>query len=577
MSNRAIEGNAGADEKAASLLRRLAGAPLAWLALVLLLLCLFLSIPIILPIGPMYWDTYIYFDAAQRIHNGQIPNTDFLAPVGPLAYYIFALGLKLFPNAQPLLLAQWIILLVAAPLMAIVIGDVARRRRGIAFALLVPFLIFAICPANVQSFHSYPGMDGFGIYNRHATLLLYVLVSALMFVKDGRRLAILCGLAMLALFLIKVTGFLAGGLIGLLALLSGRISWRSVVLAGAIFLAVLLCLELNGHMITAYLDEIALLVRMNEEALLPRFLTVFSTDLDIILASAVLILTLAWTGRKAIRAGLATGADVRTLLDSNFVWLGVALLAGIFFETQNTGSQDFTFLWPILLAIFIQSAHEPASRRLAITVLIGFVVIPSVTKIVHKTLRAVAVSPTYVAAPVSDMKSLGQISTRRDIMERALLLEKHYRQYGDAYSDLSGKGQLPSWQLYSELDYQMYWVISTDEAVKAIRRFEAANGVHLATIMNLDFANPFPWLLDRDATRHIQIGADPYRTVPPLDDATRRSIAETDAVLLPRCPLTTGRRALYRIYADALKDRQVVKLNDCWDMLLRPGTVPTTP
>ncbi|KXF77100.1 hypothetical protein ATN84_12860 [Paramesorhizobium deserti] len=550
-------------------MRNLAHAPLAWLAIVLLLLCILLSFPIILPIGPMYWDTYIYFDAAQRIYNGQIPNTDFLAPVGPLAYYIFALGLKLFPNAQPLLLAQWIILVVAAPLMAVVVKDVARKHRGVAFGLLIPFLVFAICPANVHSFHSYPGMDGFGIYNRHATLLLYVLVSALMFVKDGRRLAVLCGLIMLALFLIKITGFLAGGLIGLLALLSGRISWRSVVLAGAIFLAALICLEFNGHMITAYLDEIALLIRMNEQALLPRFLTVLSTDLDIILASTILILTLAWMGRKQIIT-----ASIGNLLDSNFVWLAIALVAGLFFETQNTGSQDFSFLWPILLAILIQSAHEPASRRLAITVLIGFVAIPSVTKIVHKTLRAVAVSPTYVAAPVTDMKTLGLVSTRWDIMERSLLLEKHYQEHGDAYSDLSAKGQLPSWQLYSELDYQMYWVISADEAVKAIKRFEAANGIRLATLMNLDFTNPFPWLLDRDATRHIQIGADPYRTVPPLDETTQRSIAETDAVLVPHCPLTTGRRSLQRIYADALKGRQVVKLNDCWDMLLRPGLLP---
>ncbi|RCS25877.1 hypothetical protein DUT91_00890 [Phyllobacterium salinisoli] len=527
---------------------------------------------LILPIGPMYWDTYIYFDAAQRIYNGQIPNTDFLTPVGPLAYYIFALGLKLFPHAQPLLLAQWVILIVAAPLMAVIIQDVARTERRLAFALLIPFLIFAICPANVQSFHPYPGLDGFGIYNRHATLLLYVLVSALMFVKDGRRLAIICGLAMLALFLIKATGFLAGGLIGLLALLSGRISWRSVVLAGAIFLAALICLEFNGRMITAYLDEIALLIGMNEEALLPRFLTVLSTDLDIILAGGVLVLALAWMGRQKLRAGSAA-----TLLNSNFVWLGVALVAGIFFETQNTGSQDFTFLWPILLAIFIQSANEPVPRRLLIAVLVGFVAIPYTAKIAHKTLRAVAVSPTYVAAPVTDMKTLGQVSTRWDIMERSLLMEKHYLKHGDAYSDLSSHGQLPSWQLYSELDYQMYWVISADEAVKAIRQFEATNGVHFATLMNLDFTNPFPWLLDRDATRHIQIGADPYRTVPPLDDAARKSIAETDAVLVPHCPLTTGRRALRRIYADALKDRQEVKLNDCWDMLLRPGVFPTSP
>ncbi|WP_110748823.1 hypothetical protein [Phyllobacterium leguminum] len=551
--------------------------PLAWLGLVLLLLCVLLSLPIVLPIGPMYWDTYIYYDAAQRIFNGQIPNTDFLTPVGPLAYYLFALGLKLFPHAQPLLLTQWVILFVAAPLMALVLGDIARTRRPVTVALIVPFLILAICPANVQIFHTYPGMDGFGIYNRHATLLLYVLTSALMFVKDGRRLAIVCGLTMLSLFLVKITGFLAGGMIGLLALLSGRISWRSVLLAGAVFLIILACLEFNGRMITAYLNEIALLIQLNREALLPRFLTALSADLDIILAGAMLASVLFWTERGRLTAAFRAGgiAGIRHGLDSNFVWLGVALVAGIFFETQNTGSQDFSFLWPILLAIFIQSSRAPLPRQLLIAVLIGFVAIPYTAKIVHKTLRAIAVSPRYVAAQMTDMKSLAQVSTHRNIMERALLMEKHYQQYGDAYADLSAKGQLPSWQLYSELDYQMYWLISADGAVKDIRKFEAAHGVHFATIMNLDFPNPFPWLLDRDAPRHIQIGADPFRTVPPPDAAAKAAIAETDAVLVPHCPLTTGRRELQRIYAGALEGKQKVKLNDCWDMLLRPGLVPS--
>lgn len=549
-------------------LRRLASSPLVCLTLVLILACVLLSFPIVLPIGPMHWDIYIYYDAAQRIFNGQIPNTDFLAPVGPLAYYLFALALKLFPNAQPLLLTQWAILIVAAPLMAIVLREIARNRRPIAFALLIPFLVFALCPANVLIVHSYPGMDGYGIYNRHATLLLYVLLSALMFVKDGRRLAIVCGLTMLSLFLIKITGFLAGGMIGLLALLSGRISWRSVLIAGALFLAALLCLEFNGHMITAYLKEIALLIRINQEALLPRFLTVFSTDLDIILAGIILVVTLAWIGRQKRLSGSASA-----LLDSNFVWLAVALVAGIFFETQNTGSQDFSFLWPILLAIFIQSTREPAPRQIMIAVLIGFIVIPYTAKIVHKTLRAISVSPTYVTTPLTDMKSLGQVSTHRDVMKRTLLLEKHYQQYDTTYADLSGKGQLPSWRLYTELDFQMYWLISADEAVTDIRKFEDAHGVHFATIMNLDFPNPFPWLLDRDAPRHIQIGADPFRTVPPPDEAAKAAIAGTDAVLVPHCPLTTGRLELQRIYADALKGRQKVKLNDCWDMLLRPGIV----
>ncbi|WP_420962798.1 hypothetical protein [Brucella sp. IR073] len=561
------------------LFRRLMCSPLAWLALVFVMACVLLSLPIILPIGPMYWDTYIYYDGAQRIFNGQVPDADFLTPVGPLAYYLFALGLKFFPHAQPLLLTQWTILLVAAPLMAAVLQAVARERPRVAFTLLIPFLIFALCPANVQITHNYPGMDGFGIYNRHATLLLYILTSALMFVKDGRRLAIVCGLTMLALFLLKITGFLAGGLIGLLALLSGRISWRSVLIAGIIFVAALACIELNGHMVTAYIRDIAILVGLNESILARRFLTALSADLDIILAGIVLVGFLLWIERDrlVLIVRRRNAATLRHLLDSNFVWLGVALIAGIFFETQNTGSQDFSFLWPILLAIFLGFARDSLPRQLLIAVLIGFVAIPFTAKIVHKTLRAVLVSPTYATVPLTEMKSLGAVSTHRDVMERALLLEKHYQQYGDTYADLSGKGQLPSWRLFAELDFQMHWLISADQAVKDIRAFEAVHGIRFATIMNLDFPNPFPWLLDRSAPHYIQIGADPSRTVPPPDETTKEAIAQTDLVLVPHCPLTTNRRALQHIYADALKSKQKVKLNDCWDMLLRPGLLPTAP
>jgi hypothetical protein len=35
--------------------------------------------------------------------------------------------------------------------------------------------------------------------------------------------------------------------------------------------------------------------------------------------------------------------------------------------------------------------------------------------------------------------------------------------------------------------------------------------------------------------------------------------------------MTTSRLTLQEIYADALKDRDVVALDPCWDLLLRPG------
>ncbi len=552
-------------------------SPLALLLLMLAVLALLLGLRLAVPIGPMYWDTYIYLDAAQRLKMGQIPAVDFLAPVGALDYYQFYWLQRLFPNGQPTLLAQWSALIVAAPIMAVIVWDVDKRSRGIAFALIIPFLIFAICPTNTQSFHSYPGISGFGIYNRHTSLLLYVLTSALIFLPNTRKLAIVAALAMLALFFTKITGFLAGGLIGLFAILSGRLKLRHVLLAMIVVIAALLVFELNHRMVSTYLASIIELVGMNEDVLLSRFLTVFSTKLDVILAAAALILFLFWINRSNVSAALKkltsqpSTKAVATVLDQDFLWIGIVLVAGIFLETQNTGSQEFIFLWPVLLALIVKSAALPEKHRRIVYVLVAFTAIPTLTKVMHESLRMTAVAPTYVAAPVTDVKSMGLVSTRKDIWERVDLLQAHYVKNAATYRELAEQGQLPSWQLYSELDYQMFWLVSADRAVKAIKQFEATNGVHLNSLMNLDFTNPFPWILNRDATRHIQIGADPFRTVGNLTSEEEAAVRATDGVLRPSCPVTTARLMLWKVYEKALDDRTVVKLNECWDLLLRPG------
>ncbi|EJN03990.1 hypothetical protein [Phyllobacterium sp. YR531] len=541
-------------------------SPLSLLIFVLLVLCILLSLPLTIPIGPMYWDTYIYLDAAQRLKLGQIPAVDFSAPVGALEYYQFYWLQTLFPGGQPTLLAQWSVLISSAPLMAAVVAIIEKDNRKTAIAILVPFLIFALCPMNTQTFHSYPGVSGFGIYNRHTSLLLYVLTSALIFLPRGRSLAIVAALTMLALFFTKITGFLAGGLIGLYAVIAGRFLLRHLLLALAVFVIILAGFELNNGMVSAYMANIITLVSLNEGLLIPRFLTVFSIKLDVMLAAASLIFFLFWLDRS----DHSTWRKDKFYLDRDWLWAGVIMVAGTFLETQNTGSQEFIFIWPVLLAVLYKTTAMNEIHRLIVYCLVALTIIPTTTKVVHGTLRFIAVAPHYVSAPVSDIKTMGLVSTRADIMERVLLLENHYIQNAETYRQLAVAGQLPSWRLYAELDYQMFWLLSLDNAVKAIKQFESDNNIRLNSLMNLDFTDPFPWILDRDATRHIQIGADPFRTVERLTPVVEASVRATDGVLRPTCPITTARRYLQDIYAKALDDRTVVKLNDCWDLLLRP-------
>ncbi len=457
-----------------------------------------------------------------------------------------------------------------AALMAAVIAVVDKDNRKLAMAILIPFLIFALCPMNTQAFHSYPGVSGFGIYNRHTSLFLYILTSALIFLPRGRALAIIAALAMLALFFTKITGFLAGGMIGLFAVLTGRFLLRHVILALAVFMIVLAGLELNNGMVSSYIANIIALVSLNEGLLISRFLTVFSNKLDVIIAAAGLIIFLFWLDWRG-HSQTTMSQKSRSFLDRDWLWVSVLMVAGTFLETQNTGSQEFIFLWPVLLAIIYKSTAFDEKKRLIIFCLIAFTAIPTITKVIHGTLRFVAVAPNYIPAPVSELKTMGLVSTRADIMDRALLLEDHYTQNVKSYQQLANEGQLPSWRFYAELDYQMYWLLSVDHAVKAIKQFETTNNIRLNSLMNLDFTDPFPWILDRDATRHIQIGADPFRTVGTLTPLVEASVRATDGVLRPTCPTTTARRHLQDIYAKALDDRTIIKLNECWDLLLRSG------
>ncbi len=174
----------------------------------------------------MYWDVLIYYDAANRIFDGQMPVVDFFTPVGPLGYYLFAGWLALFPNAQPVLIAHWSLLALTLPMMAAVTIEADRQSRAAAFGLVLPFLLFSLLPFNTHEYYPYPGSDGFGIYNRQICQMLYVMVAALLFVRRPAVLTAIVLVAMTSLFFLKITGFVAGLVVAGYALLAGRLSWR---------------------------------------------------------------------------------------------------------------------------------------------------------------------------------------------------------------------------------------------------------------------------------------------------------------------------------------------------------------
>ncbi|PZU94344.1 MAG: hypothetical protein DI527_03925 [Chelatococcus sp.] len=545
---------------------RLLGSPLVWLVLFLVAAVLALSLPLRLPLGPNAWDTAVYLDAIQRVRTGQIPGIDFFAPVGPLSY-VLAAGLDaLFPHAQPMLLVNWALLPVLLPAAAVLVSEIRDRR--LALAVLLPFLLFATLPINLHSLYPMPGFDGYGHYNRHVALLLYLLIATLLFVRRRTVAVGLVAVLMLTLFLVKITGAVAGaGLVGY-AILARRLKLRDAVLAAALVIGALGLLELVSRVISAYLEDILILLRMNTGALLPRFLTVASVKFNVVAPCALLILTL---GFAAWRDGrLSSLAGLRATLASPLGWLVAGLAALAFFETQNTGSLEFIGLWPILLALILQWRHRRDTLRPLVLVLTLACALPSLIIYVERAARAILGTAAHVALNLPALGPLGRVTVKADLASRATGMLDYYADHQDSYRELARRNLSPSHMLASEIDYQALWLMEVQEGVVALKAWEEANGRKLDGVFTLDFADPINRILDRTPTRAVPVGIDPTRSMPDVSPRMLAELARTDAVLMPKCPPTTARQAIAEHFAPALAGRRLVALAPCWDMYLRP-------
>ena len=560
-------------------------APLLVLSVMLLVLPLGLLKTLHQPMGAMMWDLYIYLDATNRISSGQIPSIDFFAPVGALGYYLFAGANWLFPNGHPLLLSAWSLLVVTAPLMAVVLIDVQRRSPALAFALLAPFLLYALLPFNIGSFYPYPGSEGFGIYNRQVCQLLYVLAAALVFVKDGRRLCGIVAACMLALFFIKITGIVAGALMCISALAAGRLSLKHSTIAAGIFATCLLVLELATGLVSAYIGDILALLQLNDETLLPRLLKSASMNIGVSLATAGLCIALAVADLVRVRERLRDAASAPSaksfsaIADLPFVWITIFLLAGLFFESQNTGSQPLIFLYPLVLAAGLDHyrRHGNTVRSGVVAVLALAVVIPPAVTIVQKATRAWVGMLGTVRLDHRNLKTLGAFAIRPSFAERAKLMEAMFVENRKAFDELALAGEPFSVLLFSDFDFQWAWLENADRAVSAVLAFESLENVRFDTVMSIDFVNPFPWLMDRKAPRHIAIGADPTRAVPPPGNAENDAIRTVDLALMPTCPATPTQTDLLALYAPALLPTHTrVTLTPCYDAFVRNGLMPAS-
>lgn len=558
-----------------SLLQRVVTSPLLLLALAAAVAVALLSLPLRLPIGPNYWDIYTYVDTAYRMSVGQVPHVDFFVPVGSLGYGLYVIITRLFPEAHTLLSVHFSILLVALPIMAVVASEADRRSRFEAVALVLPFIFFGLLPVNGIELYPSPGFDGYGNYNRHTALLLYVLAATLLYVEK-RALATALGVVLLGLmFMTKVTGLVIG--IGLMihAACAGRLSWRGAAIGLVIVAVPLAYFQLRYGLVVAYVEDIIQIISVNTGVLLPRVLTVLSTKFGAVGAAVLLIAVAIWHDRTRIAdglRGLAGGEKVRSiqsLVDLVPLWILSLLIGGAVFETQNTGSHEFIMVWPAILLLFRSMALPYERRDVVMLILIAATTLPTVISIGHRAARAMASAPKYEAVQVPLLGPVGRVSAKPEIMRQSRAMLAHYPMARGSYELFAKRGVLPSYILFSEIDFQVSWLVSVQEAAEALLAYERVNGKRFNRIASMDFVDPFPVILKREPLRDMSIGNDPERTLMKLHERAIREIAAADVILLPKCPATTARNTIADAYAPSLAGRRLVSLTPCFQMLVK--------
>jgi hypothetical protein len=556
-------------------LSRLFLSPLAWLAAFAAGVILLLSQSLWLPLGANYWDLYTYVDTAYRLKVGQLPHVDFFVPVGPAGYYLYYAVTTLFPRAHTLLAVHHSILIVALPVMAVIAVEAGRRSRSEALALVIPFILFGALPMNGIELYPSPGFDGYGNYNRHSALLLYLMVAAMLFVRSRSLVGILVVILLVTLFLTKITGFAVG--LGLIihGLAAGRISLRAALAALALTALVFAGVEWKTALISNYCADILQLIRINTGSLLPRILTVLSLKFNVIAPAALLIALVAWSQRSILTTAMKRSFKepsldaFRALADHDAVWLASLLLAGFAFETQNTGSHEFILLWPALLRLMRRYPAPWPVQAAPALVLIAAIALPTPISILHRTARTLFSMPKYDKVDAPLMGPFGQVTAKPEIMLQSRAMLAHYADSLASYERIAKRGVLPSYILFSEMDFQVGWLVSVQKAAEAILAYEAISQRRFERIVTLDFVDPLPAMLGRTPLKDLSIGNDPDRTLAQLGARAIAEINSADAILVPLCPLTTARTTIFSAYGRHLKDRRVVSLTPCFNMLLK--------
>lgn len=227
----------------------------------------------------MMHDTFIFFDAMQRIEQGQRPSIDFPTALGSAMLYLPWLAAKIaggYAGAIELSSAFVALLLCIACAQAC-----AARHGGAVTALLVAAVFLIVVPSMLEGYdapHSVTLEAGefVSVNDNFANAMFYnrwgwgALIAVFAFLtprrdEDGAPLAeiITLGLLLVFLFWLKISYFAVAAAAAALYAFLGAKPWRTLMIGGGVAAAGILLIGLLSGNLIAYVADILAVGRVS--------------------------------------------------------------------------------------------------------------------------------------------------------------------------------------------------------------------------------------------------------------------------------------------------------------------------
>jgi hypothetical protein len=463
-------------------------------------------------------DLMVFYDGADRVLGGQLPNRDFHTPLGLLAYLLPALGLwggESLGRMMPLATAAFAALFL--PLLIHVCVSRLPLKQGLFFAFWVLALI--VTPANIGELEPSFGM----FYNRWGygllSLLFLLFLPRLRGENSDWKDALTLASVLLLTFYLKISYFAVA--VGLtLPLLYFPETRRMAVKGGlvATLCAVLLHIAWGGTF--SYLQDIGVAARSS----------------GTIRGSTGVLVQLAFNDAATLFPFLlilglcaAGGVSARNMLLC-FVIAG----AGLLLANQNFQGPGIPTLIPAaILAVTSLEAKlkrgEGGSLRLAATLLLATLVVPPSFAAARSALVHMAQSGGSGLGASREVEVDGLLATDAvsggvdpESVEKARIF---YR---------SGSGDLDTVQILRQRLWQVEYLATLKDAEALLRRDPALSG----KVFVLDFVNPLNAFLGRSAPRGVDSWYHRGRT---FEDGVFRgptpTFADVDVLMVPKAPI----------------------------------------